>query len=30
MHTTSRITFTSLFGLKRERPKRKSGVIGHL
>ena len=28
--TKSRITFTSLFSLKRERLKRKSGVIGHL
>jgi hypothetical protein len=30
MRTKSRITFTSLFSLKRERLKRKSGVIGHL
>jgi hypothetical protein len=30
MRTKSRITFTSLFSHKRERLKRKSGVIGHL
>jgi NADH:ubiquinone oxidoreductase subunit K len=30
MRTKPSFTFTSLFSLKRERLKRKSGVIGHL